>query len=247
MLLEAGLLVEVRTSCGPDDPRAWVLAIQGLLRELAHDDAQVEQLQTRLDTRRWRGFSDLPWWLILGLFVAPGMMSWAVYTLSDHISAPALVMLVGGLAPVLLLLPIGQAERARAWLRNRSRDTALEGARAAREQTRSALLDGVSAILERSFVARIGTQLLARCADEEWVHRRAQEAHALGALALAAALHREEERLKTAMQHALEHPPEDWTAEGMVTDRSAWAAELDAVRQAVPRASPEQPGAPESC
>lgn len=155
-LLSAGLLAEVEPSDDPDDPRGWMLAVQGLLTELV-------ALEERRDGLVWIDdrslLHDAPWWLWLGLLFQP----WLAVELgrrqpddADKLITVGLIYGVPGAIAVGIGLTIAVVIRRR---RTRRR-AALTEVKQRIDAVRADLADGAARTLARDFVARAGERLL---------------------------------------------------------------------------------------
>ncbi len=155
-LLAAGLLAEVAHPTDPDDPRAWLVAVQTLLVDLT-------QLEDERDGLLWvddhAGLRDAPWWLWLALLAQP----WLAVELGkrqpdgiDRLFTLAWVYcLPGGLAVGIcgaLILLI--------YRRRKERKVRLIELRDDIAHVRKDLADGAARTLSRDFVARSGHRLL---------------------------------------------------------------------------------------
>ena len=156
VLLAAGLLTEVQATDDPDDPRAWMLAVQSLLLDLT----ALENLRDRLMSRDDRlVIRDAPLWAwltplglpLLGWGMAGQMSSTAGQVLSVVLTI-VLPCLVWSVSVVVLYFAAIKRRRER---RERYAQTRVDI-----KETRRSLLEGASRTLARDFVARAGSRLV---------------------------------------------------------------------------------------
>jgi len=155
-LLSAGMLAEVPQTDDPDDPRAWLAAVQTLLMDLI-------QLEDERDGLMWiddhAGLRDAPWWLWVMLLVQPWLAVELGKRQPDDIDRLFTLLWVyglpGGIAVVLCGALIGVIHR-----RRKDRKARLIGLRGKISEVRKDLADGAARTLSRDFVARSGHRLL---------------------------------------------------------------------------------------
>lgn len=223
MLLHAGFLVDLPPSVDDDDPRGWIAGVQQLLGELEAAEDTVAGLQTRFWDIQWKGFRDLPFSLLVLMFVVPGVIASLLTTFPELFGGHLVELLALSTLPYFSVVIVKNLDRIRLIVSRDLRDRRLRAARVHRDRTRDELARGVAATLERSFVARGGPGLIACAPDLEWLARAARTARMSCDNDVAESILTEHQRIEAAVQAALASPPEHWTAAGMVTDRSRWA------------------------
>lgn len=168
-LLASGLLSEVTPTDDPDDPRAWMLALQGLFTELV-------SLEDRRDGLRWvddRLFLyDAPWWMWLALLFQPWLAVEIGKRQADDVDRLITIALVYGI-PGLIAGMIGISAIVVIRRRRLERKEELNVLRDRIAAVRADLAQGALRTLERDFVARAGgrvlvcTPSLSRCTPEQ--------------------------------------------------------------------------------
>ena len=155
-LLAAGMLCEVPESDDPDDPRAWILAVQSLLFELAALEEERDSLLA-LDHRS--GVLDAPWWMWLVLLFQP----WLAVQIGKHQADSFdrfITLLWVYLIPGICAVGIGIGIGIGIYRRKAARRARLSELGDKIAQARTDLADGASRTLARDFALRSGHRLI---------------------------------------------------------------------------------------
>jgi hypothetical protein len=206
--LEAGLLAPVPAVADPDDPRAWLGALQGLIAERLRLD---ESLTTLRLTPVRPSFGDAPLWAWLLLAAQPlialNLGTWLGDTHESRLMHAMLAWVVPGAAVGLVLVLGWTATQARRAARAR----ALAADERALAEVQAGLREGVEALCGRAFVARIDGRLLVNAAPAEALRAEARAARARDPAA-AAALDARAAALEARLMQLLTDPPAGWAA-----------------------------------
>ena len=156
VMLAAGLLTEVQASNDPDDPRAWMLAVQSLLLDLT----ALEELRDRLLSRDDRlVIRDAPLWAWLTPLGLP-LLGWGLAGRMSSQSSQVVTVFLTTFLPVVVwsssvvVLYLASIKRRRE-RRARYAQTMIDI-----QDIRASMLEGAARTLARDFVARAGSRLL---------------------------------------------------------------------------------------
>ena len=155
-LLAAGLLSEVAETSDPDDPRAWILAVQVLLLELTMLEEERDSLRA-LDHRA--GVHDAPWWMWALLLLQPWLAVHLGRNEVDHFDR-FITMLWVYLIPAIVAAGIGIGIGVVIFRRKAARKVRLRELDSEIAQTRAELAEGASRTLARDFATLSGQRLL---------------------------------------------------------------------------------------
>ncbi len=213
LLLNAGLVRDVEETGDPDAPQEWLAALRGLLFEvLAAEDALASA--RRVPT--WLRFSAPPYWFVW----VPGVFAGTVglsMLLGDTFEERGLWLsrfALGGATAAAAVVGWTIAHNLRERRAIRREEAA---ARAVRDALRADLLAGVTALLGRSFAARLGPRhVLLHTPHLDWVEARLGYLGAGEGASDAGALRGDlvvlRDALRQGVMAARQGPPETWVA-----------------------------------
>lgn len=192
VLLSAGLLTELAgfdaATASPDDPRAWIAAVQALMQDLVALEAQRDALLW-IDDRPF--YRDVPPVLWIGVVLWPWLALEVGRRQADDIDKFVALFLF---YVIPALVSVGLGVWAVFWVRKqragRRRDR--ESVSAAIAQTRIDLLEGAKRTLARDFVARVGPRLLVSAPSLATLDAEAAQA------------------MRVAVDRWQQSPPSDW-------------------------------------
>lgn len=199
MLLDAGLLAPQLPPVDDEDPRGWISAVQELLGELEHIEAELPTLSI---SEGWQRDAP-PWMIAVAVTLPPIAVALALVSGSPY----ALMYVLGGgglvAAVVLTWFVLHRIQR------SRSRVRRLTSLRQQDQILRMELCEGARAVLNRSFIARAPSGLVGSLPLMRWL-----DTHGLDRPELVA-LH---QRLRQVVGNHRRSPPVDWTDRGLLPE-----------------------------
>jgi hypothetical protein len=225
-LLAGGLLSDPGVATAdPDDPRAWLRALQELVDELDNLEQHMAGLRSRDDQPRWAETPLWMWALVAALPVAAITFGWLVgSTYEDRLLGALFVYVL----PASVSIGILVFAYSRAGVRRQLRRRELVRLTQERATLRQGLAEGCAALGARSAVARAGGRLLLLTGDLDWLRAQASAARRQGNTALKEALETEAANLEDDVMKAIHEHPQEWSAAGELADRAGWTARVQA-------------------